>query len=128
MPVVVTGQKRRGALCVKGRGSVATELGSSQAAARRHWPGAPGAGSEGPATSTPAPSPRGGNLSVPEYRSQTRMGGFCLLFYCYAATDFFLKLTLSVELLDLRFKFPYSHVAQFSTDLMIDFYYKIKNI
>lgn len=49
--------------CVKGRGSDATELGSGQAAALRHWPGGLGAGSEGPATSTDPPHSGGKSFS-----------------------------------------------------------------
>lgn len=68
VPVDVTARETAGAHpCVKGRGCVATEPGSGQASPRRHWPGGPGAGSEGPATSTgtPRPPPPTGALRSP---------------------------------------------------------------
>lgn len=67
-------------LCVKGRGSVATELGSGQGAPLRHWPGGPqGQGAKAPPPRHRPPTPRGVKIfQYPSTVSKKTQWAVCL--------------------------------------------------
>lgn len=77
-----------------------TRVSGRARAPRRHWPDGPGAGSEGPATSTAAPHPAGGNLSAVRSVRKYAVGGFlfsvtiefCLRTFSYVSDIFVLIL------------------------------------